>query len=117
MGAKSQRKGRTAELELARILQSHGYDVRPGMPLSFGREPDIVGLNGVHCELKRREGVDLSVALAQVSKDAEFFRDGLPAVFHRGNRQGWLCTMRLEDWMGLYLAVERQKTAESGKEA
>lgn len=58
MSKSQQRKGRRAELELAGILQGHGYDVRPGEPVSFGREPDVVGLPGIHCELKRRECVD-----------------------------------------------------------
>ena len=86
-GKSSQAKGRRAELELAGILQGHGYDVRPGEPVSFGREPDVVGLPGVHCELKRRECVDLSAALTQAAKDAEFFQDGLPAVYKAARRQ------------------------------
>lgn len=105
-GAKSQRKGRAAERELATILQGHGYDVRPGEPVSFGREPDVVGLPGVHCELKRRECVDLSAALTQAARDAEFFQDGLPAVFHRGNRQRWRVTMELDKWLTRYKAAQ-----------
>ena len=31
MGTISQRKGRAGELELARILQNHGYDVHAGV--------------------------------------------------------------------------------------
>ena len=77
---RSQAKGRRAEIELAGLLRERGYDVRPGEPLNFGREADIVGLAGIHCELKRREGVDLSAALAQAARDAEFFGDGLPTV-------------------------------------
>lgn len=72
-GRTSQRKGRAAEIELAYILQGYGYDVRPGEAVSFGREPDLVGLPMIHCELKRREDVDLSAALVQAAKDAEFF--------------------------------------------
>lgn len=36
MGAKSQRKGRAAELELARILQGYGYPVEAGRAQSYG---------------------------------------------------------------------------------
>lgn len=104
-GAKSQRKGRAAERELAAILQGHGYDVRPGEPVSYGKEPDVVGLPGIHCELKRREHVDLSAALTQAAKDAERFGDGLPTVFHRGNRQRWRVTMELDRWLTLYKAA------------
>lgn len=113
MGKGSQAKGRRAEIELAGLLRERGYDVRAGEPMSFGREPDLVGLFGIHCELKRREGVDLSAALAQATRDAELFGDGLPTVFHRGNRQRWRVTMELDHWLTLY---DRQKTAKSGEE-
>ena len=113
MGKKSQAKGRRAEIELAGLLRERGYDVRPGKPMSFGREPDLVGLAGIHCELKRRECVDLSAALLQAEQDAAFFGGGLPAVFHRGNRQRWRVTMELDNWLSLY---DRQKTAKIGEE-
>lgn len=100
-GRTSQSKGRNAERELAKIFQGYGYDVRPGVALSFGTEPDLVGLRGVHCELKRREHVDLSAALKQAAADAEKFKDGVPCVFHRANRQGWRATMTLESWLEL----------------
>ena len=108
-GRTSQTKGRRAEQELAKIFQGYGYDVRPGAALSFGAEPDLVGLKGVHCELKRREHVDLSAALKQAAADAEKFGDGLPTVFHRTNRQGWRATMTLESWLELYKCYVNQK--------
>ena len=55
MGAKSQRKGRAGELELARFLQGYGYDVQPGRAVSYGATPDISGLSGIHIECKRAE--------------------------------------------------------------
>ena len=102
MGTKSQRKGRAGELELARILQAHGYDVSPGIPVSYGQTPDLVGLPGVHIECKRVERLNVPEAMEQAAHDADFFRDGAPAVFHRRNRSPWLVTMRLEDWIALY---------------
>lgn len=101
-GKKSQSKGRRAEIELARLLQSSGYDVRPGEPLSYGKEPDLTGLPGVHIECKRAEQLRLSEWLAQAAADAEKFKDGLPAVFFRRSREPWAVVMRLEDWMELY---------------
>lgn len=102
MGAKSQRKGRQAELELCRILQQYGCDARPGQAVSFGSTPDVVGLPGVHIEVKRCEKLNLSAALQQAVEDACRFKDGAPAVFHRRSRQPWLVTMRLTDWLALY---------------
>ena len=57
MGAKSQRKGRAAELELTRILQGHGYPVEAGRAQSYGEVPDISSLSGVHVECKRVEAL------------------------------------------------------------
>lgn len=102
MGKMSPKKGRAAERELAALLQQHGYDVRPGTALNYGQEPDLVGLPMIHCECKRRENVNLSAALEQAQQDAERFRDGLPAVFHRKNREKWRVTMALSDWLQLY---------------
>lgn len=102
MGRSSQQKGRRAELELSGILNEYGFQTRPGAAVSFGSEPDIVGLPGVHCELKRRENPDISAALRQARRDAEHFNDGLPVVFTRGNRQRWRVVMDLEDWLSMY---------------
>ena len=107
---KSQRKGRGAELELSRILQGYGYDVKPGRSQSYGAEPDVVGLPGVHVEVKRCEQLRPYDWLEQAKRDAVRFGDGLPAVFFRRNRFPWLVVMKLEDWLALY---DRQKSAEN----
>ena len=110
MGTKSQRKGRAGEIELAKMLR--GYDVQPGQAVSYGATPDITGLPGVHIECKRAQQQNLYAWLEQSRRDADKFRDGLPAVFWRKNRSPWLVVMNLEDWMGLY---DRQKSAETDK--
>ncbi|MBD5168894.1 MAG: hypothetical protein HDT20_02020 [Oscillibacter sp.] len=104
-GAKSQRKGRAAELELSRILQGYGYPVEPGRAQSYGEVPDLSGLPGIHVEVKRRENVNLSAALVQARRDADRF-GGLPAVFHRRNQEGWRVTMELPDWIELYRSYQ-----------
>lgn len=102
MARRSQVKGRRGERELAALLQQHGYNVRPGEPLNFGMEPDLVGLPEIHIECKRCEQLRLTEWLAQAVRDSEKFNDGTPVLFHRRNRQEWLCTMRLSDWLRLY---------------
>lgn len=102
MGRSSSIKGAHGERELAGILGEHGYTVQRGGTQSYGERPDLYGLPGVHIEVKRREAVDLSAALKQAADDATRFNDGLPAVFHRGNRQRWRVTMDLESWLTLY---------------
>ena len=119
-GRKSQRKGADGERELAALLREHGYNIERGGSCSFGEAPDLSGLTGVHIEVKRRESVDLSAALRQAAEDAVHFGDGLPAVFHRGNRQRWRVTMELDTWVELYKRAfsgdsGRQKAAEGGE--
>lgn len=115
MGAKSQRKGRAAELELSSIFQAHGIPAAPGKPVSFGETPDITGIRGIHAEVKRRENVNLSAALAQAAADAEKFKDGIPVVFHRGNRKSWRVTMALDNWLTLYAAAIGKNQENTGK--
>lgn len=105
-GRRSQRKGRAAELELARTLQAHGYNVEPGRALAYGEVPDLSGLPGVHIECKRAEALRLSEWMAQAERDAQRFGDGLPAVFHRRSREGWRVTMALPDWLELYRSYQ-----------
>ena len=101
-GRGSQRKGARGERELAAVLREYGYDMERGGSLSFGEVPDLVGLPGVHIECKRVERLNVPAAMQQAVKDSQRFRDGMPALFHRRNRQPWLVTIRLEDFMQLY---------------
>jgi len=101
-GRSSQRKGADGERELAAVLREYGYDMERGGSLSFREVPDLVGLPGVHIECKRVERLNVPAAMQQAVKDSQRFRDGMPALFHRRNRQPWLVTIRLEDFMQLY---------------
>lgn len=102
MGKTSQRKGAAGERELAAVLQAHGHDVIRGGSLSFGDVPDLMGLPGIHIEVKRTERLNLRAAMEQAVRDADFFGDGSPAVFHRANWQLWMVTMLLADWIRMY---------------
>ena len=70
---------------------------------------DLVGLPGIHVEVKRVEKLNVSEAMRQAERDAERFLDGAPAVFHRRNREPWLVTMRLSDWLALYQTDDKRK--------
>ena len=102
MGSKSQRKGANGERERAAILKEYGYDCTRGGSLSFGEVPDIIGLPGVHIEVKRVEKLNVCEAMEQSIRDSERMQDGIPALFHRRNRKPWLVTMRLVDWLKIY---------------
>lgn len=124
MGKSQQRKGRGGELEIVKIFQAHGIDAQPGDPVSFGSTPDVVGIPGIHPEIKRAERLNVLNAMNQAIRDSEKFHDGVPTLFHRRNRSPWLVTMRLEDWAQIYTKAQgckcgghcdQQKTAEKQK--
>lgn len=99
----SRQKGVRGERELSRILRGYGYDCRRGQQYSGANgDADVVGLPGVHIECKRVERLNLSEAMKQAVRDAVAAE--VPAVFHRKNREGWLVTMRLDDWIKMYTA-------------
>ena len=110
MGKTSQRKGAVGERELAHILRDfYGYEVKRGSV--FFHQSDMVGLVGIHPEVKRVEKLNIHAAMEQAKEEAEIRKDGLPTVFHRKNRTEWLVTQRLEDWIDLYGAwVDEKET-------
>ncbi len=102
MSKMQQRKGRRGELEIVKIFQAHGIPAQPGQAVSSGSTPDVVGIDGIHPEIKRVERLNVSEAMAQAVRDSEKFHDGVPTLFHRRNKSPWLVTMRLEDWLSIY---------------
>ena len=100
-GRSSKRKGYRGEAELAHILRDvWGYDVHRG--LVFNGESDLVGLKGIHPEVKRVEKLNIHKAMEQAVVEADKRKDGLPTVFFRRDRGEWLVCMKLPDWIDLY---------------
>lgn len=100
-GRASRDKGARGEVELAHILRdTYGYDVHRGY-VQHGQS-DLVGLTGIHPEVKRVEKLNLEKAMEQAITEAYKREDGIPTVFHRKNRGGWMVTMMLDDWIDLY---------------
>lgn len=97
----SRQKGKRGELELANYLKDKGYETRRGQQYcgALG-DADVIGLPCIHIECKRVEKLNISDAMKQSSLDA---REGeIPVVMHRKNREDWLVTMKLDDWLELY---------------
>ena len=100
-GKAARNKGANAERELAGILRDwYGYDVHRGKV--FYHESDIVGLDGIHPEVKRQQRLNIYNAMAQAVDEAKKRNDGIPTVFHRRDRGEWMVTMRLSDWIDLF---------------
>ena len=101
----SRRKGAEGEREIANILKNHGYDARRGQQYSGANgDADVVGLPGIHIEVKRVEALNIDKAMEQAITDAK--PGEIPAVFHRKNGKEWKATVRLKDFIKLYKQAE-----------
>lgn len=102
----SREKGKRGELEAARLLRSKGCDARRGQQFSGANgDADVVGLPGIHIEVKRVEKLNIENAVEQSIRDAR--EDEKPIVLHRKNRRKWLVTMPFDEWIELYKAWEK----------
>lgn len=99
-GARSRRRGADGERELVKILQERGFEVKRGMV--FYGQSDVVGLKGVHIEVKRVEKLNVHKAMRQSIDEAEKKGDGFPVVMFRRNREPWMVLSLLDDWLPLY---------------
>lgn len=97
----SRDKGKRGERQLANKLKEYGYECRRGQQYCGANgDADVVGLKGIHIEVKRTERLSLYDALAQAKHDA---KDGeMPVVMHRKNNCEWVVIQPLGDWIELY---------------
>ena len=101
----SKRKGKNGELEVASILREYGYDAKRSVQYcGINGDADVAGLPHTHIEVKRVERLNLEDAMSQSKRDAK--EGEIPTVFHRKNHCKWLVTMRLEDFMKMYIEWE-----------
>ena len=107
-GKSSQRKGAHAERELAeQISELLGVTARKGSsPYLPGLiAPDVLGIDGLHIEVKRRESFSIPAALKQSHADAA--HGDVAAVCHRPNKHPWMITVELADLPKLAQAITR----------
>ena len=105
MGKFSRDKGARAERMWRDVCRAEGYDAKRGCQLyDRGSEiADVIGLPGIHVEVKAVERLNIRDAMSQSVQDAEAEGKGnLAIVAHKKNREGWLVTMRAEDWFRVY---------------
>ena len=98
----SRRKGKTGELEFSRLCKAEGYNTRRTAQYcgNTGEAADVIGLPGIHVEVKRVERLNLDEAMSQAKRDANLGL--LPIVAHRKNRGEWWVSMRASDWFQLF---------------
>jgi Holliday junction resolvase len=103
MPINSKEKGKTGEREFAKLCRDHGFaNARRGQQFSGIEGKDVVGLEGIHIEVKRVERLNIEEALQQSIRDSK--EDEIPIVAHRRNREEWKITMRADDFFKLYKA-------------
>lgn len=101
MGKSQRNKGKVGEREVANILKEHGYEARRGVQYQGGPDsPDVIGLPGVHIEVKRVNSLRLYPSLEQSRNDAD--DSEIPIVVHRPDRKQWVVIMDLEDFLDMY---------------
>ncbi len=101
MTINSKEKGKRGEREFALLCRDYGIKkARRGQQYSGIEGRDVVGLQGIHVEVKRAERINVEKALKQAEKDNQ--GKDMPIVAHRRNREKWKVTMRATDWLKLY---------------
>ena len=99
----SRKKGAQGERELAEELRKWGYKTRRGQQYSGANgDADVVGVPGLHIECKRVEKLNIDQALQQSIRDSQ---SEIPVVMHRRNREIWKVTLRLDDFMELWIKL------------
>ena len=105
MGRSQREKGARGERLWTAFLHDAGFtEARRGCQLyQKGSEiADVVGLAGIHQEIKFVEKLNIRAAMEQSENDAG--ENELPIVAHKTSRKEWLVTMRAADWLKLYKA-------------
>jgi len=86
-----------------------GYSkVRRGQQFSGLEGEDVVGLPGIHVEVKRVQALNIEKAMGQSMRDR--LTSQMAIVAHRKDRCEWLITMRANDWFTIYREWEVDKS-------
>lgn len=106
----SKKKGAAGEREFANYCKEFGLDVRRTAQYN-GKEldskADVVGIPGIHVEVKRVEQLNIHKAMEQANRDSGDSNE-IPIVAHRKNNTKWLITMNAKDWFKLFLDREKK---------
>lgn len=110
-GAASKRKGKVGEREVAELARDCGFpSARRGQQRSGVDCADVIGIPGVHVEVKRTERLNLRSAVAQARRDAN--TGEIPAVLSRWSGGGWLAVVPADWLFRLLAAVEAARAAD-----
>ena len=101
-GKRSRDKGKRGEREVSKILQTAGFPARRTVQYNGrpGTAADVVGIPGLHIEVKLVEKEIIRAWYRQAQRDAHASPENeMPVIVHRKSREPWLVTMSLEDFI------------------
>jgi len=105
-------KGKVGELEFCHFMADN-FDIplqRSQQYCGVAGDADVIGLEGVHFEVKRVEKLNIDNAIEQAKNDSK--DNQIPIVAHRKNRKEWLLTITatdLKSFADLFNSVLNQK--------
>ena len=95
-------KGKRGELLFCKEAKKYGFECRRGQQYCGIGGEDIVGLEGIHVEVKFGKQIDIKEAMNQAVKDSG---EKIPVVAVKKNYQPWRVIMRLPDLYILYGSI------------
>ena len=103
MGRAQRDKGKRGEREIANLLKELGYPARRTAQYcgNTGDASDVVGVDGLHIEVKRCERLELPKWIKQAERDSEG-TENIPVVVHRRNGERWYVTLPAIDFFQMY---------------
>lgn len=111
----SKDKGKRGERMCAAKMREYGYEARRGIQYQGSPDsPDVVGVPGLHIEVKYTEKLRLWDAMEQSIRDSG--ADEIPIVMHKKNNSEWLCILRLDDFMPIYAKHEKRESEEQNND-
>jgi Holliday junction resolvase len=100
----SRNKGVVGEREFSNLCKDHGFETRRSQQYAgINNDADVVGIPGLHLEVKRVEAFSLYKAMKQAIRDKT--EEEVPVVAHRKNREEWVVVLRAEDFLEMYKQV------------
>ena len=102
------KKGAAGEREFSNYCKTKGFDTRRTAQYNgkeLGSLADVIGIPGIHIEVKRVEKLNIHEAVKQAKRDNKNHGD-IPIVAHRKNNTKWLITMDADDWFKLFYGIE-----------
>lgn len=105
IGKASKARGKRGELSLVHALRDANFPEARRTAQYCGKAgtSDVIGLPGIHVEVKNVERLNIWSALDQAKRDSLADGNGdIPAVFFKRNRTEWYVALPLSDFIKLY---------------